>query len=243
MWGCMCSTGPLNREDIFIAHLITIIIKSEVSTFPIVSYLSMVVCLRWLYHHVLSVSYISQESWVLFLLLLCSLIMCANKRVHYGPMVVFSCLLSTLPHYHHCADCADVSEGNELPKCLPGTFLSSVCLRLIQFSQLNFMQYIRLCIFSLPIYLTSNVRIHVFCLIIIIKSQVWPICHCLGLGQETMLYAVCPSIFFFLYWIRVSVPDPKFTILSFCRSKHMPTFSIMTTTFGYGPSKIKWINY
>ena len=33
------------------------------------------------------------------------------------------------------------------------------------------------------------------CLIIIIKSEVWTITHCLGLGHETMVCAVCFSIF------------------------------------------------
>ena len=42
-------------------------------------------CLRWLYHHV-SVSYIFRESWVLFLLSLCSVVMCANNRIHYDPI-------------------------------------------------------------------------------------------------------------------------------------------------------------
>ena len=33
------------------------------------------------------------------------------------------------------------------------------------------------------------------CLIIIIKSEVWTIIHCLWLGHETMVYAVCLFIF------------------------------------------------
>ena len=36
-----------------------------------------------------------------------------------------------------------------------------------------------------------------FCLIIIIKSEVWTIIHCLGLGHETMVCAVCLFI-----WVR-----------------------------------------
>ena len=49
---------------------------------------------------------------------------------------------------------------------------------------------------------------YTLCLIIIIKSEVWTIIHCLGLGHETMLYVVCISIFLdmliFLYaWIFV----------------------------------------
>ena len=35
IWGCMCSTGPGDRKDLSIAQVI-IIIKSGVSTFPIV---------------------------------------------------------------------------------------------------------------------------------------------------------------------------------------------------------------
>ena len=50
-------------KAIFIIHLI-IIIKSEVSIFPIVVIFSMVVCLRWLYYHILSsITYISREHW------------------------------------------------------------------------------------------------------------------------------------------------------------------------------------
>ena len=74
--------------------------------------------------------------------------------------------------------------------------LSRVCLTLSQFSQLSFMQYMGLCVFSLPIYLMMIVIIHALKLIIdIIKSEVWPIYHYLGLGHETMVCAVCLSIF------------------------------------------------
>ena len=52
------------------------------------------------------------------------------------------------------------------------------------------MQYMELCVFSLPISRMMVVRIGVRYLITIIKSRVWPICHCLGLGQETMACAV-----------------------------------------------------
>ena len=42
-------------------------------------------------------------------------------------------------------------------------------------------------------------RIYILCLIIIIKSEVWTITHCLGLGHETMVCAVCVSIFLSIY--------------------------------------------
>ena len=46
-------------------------------------------------------------------------------------------------------------------------------------------------------------RIYIHCLIIIIKSEVWTITHCLGLGHETMVSAVCLSIFL-THWGRVT---------------------------------------
>ena len=51
--------------------------------------------------------------------LLCSLMMCSNNWVHYGPMVIFICLHITLPHYRHYAH---ISESIELLKCLSGRF-------------------------------------------------------------------------------------------------------------------------
>ena len=66
--------------------------------------------------------------------------------------------------------------------------VSSVCLRFSQFSQLSFMQYMGLCLLSSPIPLII-VRICILYLIIIIKSDLWSIFHCLGLGHETMVCA------------------------------------------------------
>ena len=63
-------------------------------------------------------------------------------------------------------------------KILVTYILSSVCIRLSQFSQISFMQYMRLHVFSLPISLMITVKICVLYLVIIIKSEVWPICHC-----------------------------------------------------------------
>ena len=53
------------------------------------------------------------------------------------------------------------------------------------------------CVFSLPIPLVMIERIYIYilCLIIIIKSEVWTIAHCLGLGHESVVCAVCLSLF------------------------------------------------
>ena len=107
-------------------------------------------------------------------------------------MVVFVCLHTTLPNYHHYAD---LSEGIELLKCLPGTFclecvskikpiLSIIC------HAIHGAVRIQLTHFSY-----DDLRIRVLYFIIIIKSEVWPVCHCLGLGHETVVCAVCRFIF------------------------------------------------
>ena len=66
--------------------------------------------------------------------------------------------------------------------------LSSVWVKLSTFSPLSIIQYVGLYVFSSPISLV---------IIVIIKSEVWTITHYLGLGHETMVSAVCLSIFLF----------------------------------------------
>ena len=154
----------------------------------------MLVCLKWLYHHIYIYVYIytSRESWGFRLWLLCSLMMCTNNRVHCGLMVVYGHLHITLLHYHHYTD---LPEGIELLKC-SSDFFCLECVSDIRSILLSiFMQYMGLCVFSLPISLMMIVRIPVFDLIIIIKSEVWPICHCLRSVHETIVCAVCLSIF------------------------------------------------
>ena len=94
----------------------------------------------------------------------------------------------TLRHYY-----ADLSEGIGFLKYLSGAFCR-VCI----YGSVNSLNYLHakygLCVFGLSIFLIMVVRISVLYLDIIIKSEVWLIWHCLGLGRE-MVYAVCLSIF------------------------------------------------
>ena len=73
--------------------------------------------------------------------------------------------------------------------------LSSVRVRLGIFSQLSNIQCVCMCVFSLPISFVMIERIYILSLIIIIKSEVITITHSLDLGHETMVCAVCLSIF------------------------------------------------
>ena len=76
----------------------------------------------------------------MFLFLLCSLIMCANDRAHYGLMVVFRL-------HHHYTDESEFIELNINVRYI----LPSVCLKLNQSPRLSSMQYMGLLVFSLPI--------------------------------------------------------------------------------------------
>ena len=113
--------------------------------------------------------YMSRKSWVLFSPSLCCFMMCSSIRLHYCLIVVFVCLQFTyiisLPlsfglTWRHCTH-----------KMLVRHLLSNMCLGLSQFSQLLFMQYMGLCVFSLPISFVMILKMRALRLIIIMKSE------------------------------------------------------------------------
>ena len=158
IWGCMCWPGPFEfrwlKGYIYIPfyyhHQIGSIHLSHCSQI-----FSVVVCLRWLYYHILSsITYISPEHWDLVSIIDAGSIdvqsmVFANDRIHYGLQVVFVCLQITPSHYHHFAS----------NKMLFRYMLPSVCLRLRLFSQLSFFQYMGLCVISSPNSPVMTVRI------------------------------------------------------------------------------------
>ena len=64
-----------------------------------------------------------------------------------------------------------------------------------------------LCVFSSPIFLMMAVRIRVLNFIIFIKSEVWPICHCLGSGHDGMHCMPFFSFFINLWYGRITSWD------------------------------------
>ena len=117
----------------------------------------------------------------------------ANSRIRFGLRIEFVRLYINPSHYHHCANFIWRHWTYKMPVRYN---LSSMWVRLSIFSQLSIMQYVGLCVFSFTYFLCDDCEnICILCLIIIIISEVWTTTHCLGLGQETMLCAVCLSIF------------------------------------------------
>ena len=131
-------TNVCGREEIFATHLI-ILIKSEVSICPI--FVSVVVCLKWLYHPILSiVPYISQEACFLFPSVLCNIC-----NIWYMPIACIFMNWSSFSFVcalHYLSIMIQTYLKHWKYKMLVRYILSSVCLRLCKSSQLSFIQYI-----------------------------------------------------------------------------------------------------
>ena len=178
----MCSIGPFKHRWLkgFIAHVI-IIIKSEVSIFPIV-FIFFRGCVSEMFVTSNSVTYCIYllENWEFVFNSIVQFVMSANSRMRFGLHIIFICLYITSSHYHHCANFIWRHWTYKMPVRYN---LWSVWVRLSIFSQLSIMQYVGLCVFSLPISFVMIDRIYILCL---------------GLGHETMVCAVCLSIFLWI---------------------------------------------
>ena len=181
-------------KDISIAHVI-IIIKSEVSTFHIVI-IFLRGCAPEMFVTSYSVTYcicVPGEPGI------CFHYYCAvNDECKYSDtfwLADRTCLFVSLQYTISLSSLCKTIWRHWTYKMPVRYILSSVWVRVSIFSPLSIIQYVGLHVFSLPISLVMIERIYIRCRIIIIKSEVWTITHCLGLGHETMVSAVCLSIF------------------------------------------------
>ena len=197
--------------------------------FPLFSYFSVVVCLRCLLYHILSlIVYTFRENREFVFFSIVQFMMSANSRIRFGLQIVFVCLYITPSYYHHCANFIWRHWTYKMP--VRYNWSSVWGVRLSIFSQLSIIKYVGLCV-SLPISFVMIERIYILCLIIIIKSEVWTITYCLGLGHETMVCAVCLSIFL-LPLITLNLCTPTVTYLrTFKNYMHIrPTLNAPTNT-------------
>ena len=164
--------------------------------FPLLSCFSVVMCLRCLLHHSLTYCiYVPGKPGICF---------------HYHCAVYDECKYSDtfglgdrtrlfVQYTISLSSLCKLIWRHWTYKMPVGCILSSVWVRLSIFSSLSIIQYVGLYVFSLPISLVMIERIYILCLTIITKSEVWTITHCLGLVYETMVFAVCLSIFICIY--------------------------------------------
>ena len=125
--------------------------------YPLLSYFSVVVCLRCLLHHILSLSiHTFRENRDFVFIIIVQFMMSSNSRMRSGLQIVYFCLCITSYH-HHCA----IFFWRHWTFTMPVRYiLSSVWVRLSIFSQLSIIQYMWLCDFSLPISLVITERIN-----------------------------------------------------------------------------------
>ena len=178
----------------------------------------MVACLRCLLHHLLSLYvYTFRENREFVFINIVQFMMSANSRIRFGLRIVFVCLYITPSQYHHCANFIWRHWTYRMPVRYN---LSSVWVRLSISSQLSVIFY-TICgavCFQFTHFLCDDwENIYFLCLIIIMKSEVWTTTHCLRFGHETMVCAVCLSIF-----LRIIMPHNL--MLSECVYKYEKIF-------------------
>ena len=109
----------------------------------------MVVCLRCLLHHILSlIVYTFRENREFVFISIVQFMMSANNRICFGLQTVFVCWDIAPSHYYYCANFIGRHRTYKMPIRY---ILSSVWVRLSIFSQQPIIQYVGLCVFSLPI--------------------------------------------------------------------------------------------
>ena len=194
---------------------------------------SVAVCLRCLLHLALSfIAYTFRENRDFVFIIIVQFMMSANNRIRFALQIVFVCLYITPSHYHHCAN---LFEDIALIKCLWD--VSSVWVfKLSMFSPLSIVHYMGLCVFSLPVSLVTTERIYTLSYY---HNQIGSMnyTHCLGLGNETMVWAVCLSIFFWRRkWLKTIENRYLFKMfVLICRSRLLLTIYTINMFIG-------WIN-
>ena len=157
----------------------------------------MVVCLRCLLHHILSlIAYIyiyiyPRQTGNLFSLLLCSL-----WWVQIIGYVWLPERIRLFEQHISLSSLCKLTWKHWTYKMPVRYILSSVWVKLSIFSQSSI-----ICVFSVdpfPLWwLREYIYIYILSLIIIIiKSEIWNTTHCLGLGHGTMVCVVCLFVFF-----------------------------------------------
>ena len=112
----------------------------------------------------------------------------AMGRMRFCLEIVFVCLYITPSHYHHCAN---LSEDIELHCQIYFVECVGKTGHILWYPLYNIWG----CVFSVYPFSLWWLREYILCFVIIVKSWVRIISHCLELRHETMACAVCPSIF------------------------------------------------
>ena len=163
----MCSTGPFQYRRLkgyiynscYYRHQIV----CKYPPFPLLSYVSVVVCLTCLLHHILSlIAYTFWENLEFVFMIIVQFVMSANIWIRFALQIV----LVVCTVHHHIIIIVQIIWRHCTYKTLVRYILSSVWVRLSIFSKLSIIQsiiqYVGLCVFSLPTPLVIIERINIY---------------------------------------------------------------------------------
>ena len=150
IWGCMCSTVPFNCEWLKVYIYSSCFYHHQIGNIHLshcFHIFSVVVCLRCLLHHTLSlIVYTSRETREFVFISIVQFMMSANSGIRFGLHITsFVCTLLTSSHYYHCAN---FIWRHWTYKMAVRYNCPSVWVRLSIFSQLSNIQYAGLCVFG-----------------------------------------------------------------------------------------------
>ena len=160
----------------------------------------------------LRIAYAFRANREFVVIIIVQFMMSANNRICAVLKIVFVCLYITPSHYYHCAN---LSEDIELKNACQIYFFKCASKITHLLSVIYYTIRGAVC-FQFTHFLVMIERIYILCLIIIIKSEVWTITHCLGSRNETMVCAVC---FFVFLWIIICFNGSKHPLLTLFASK------------------------
>ena len=130
------------ENNVSLFHRFSLVHTRYMESYPMLSYCSMVVCLRCLWHHILSlIAYTYRENQDFVFIIIVQFMMNANSQICFGLQIMLICLYSTPSPYRHYAN---LSDDIELIKCLSDMFCR-VCKIKHIFSVIHYTIYRAVC--------------------------------------------------------------------------------------------------
>ena len=145
IWGCMRSTGTLQFRWLKGYIYSSCYYHNHIGSINLTHsyHISVAVCLIcWLQYNLWLIADTFRENWN-FVLSIIAQFISADSPIRFGLQIVFIYSYITLSHCHLC-----VHLSEDIGLILSGMWVI-VCI----FSQLSTIQYVGLCVFSLPIFL------------------------------------------------------------------------------------------
>ena len=144
--------------------------------------------------HILSlIAFTFRENRECVFIIIVQYMLSANCRIRFALQIILVCLYSAPSHFHHCWN---ISGNIELTKCQ--IYFVEWVSKITHILSVIYIQYVGFYVFSLPITL-AMMREYIYIILSYYHHQIGSISHypLFKLGHETMVCAVCRSIFLY----------------------------------------------